>query len=334
MKSLSLLATGVLAALIMVAPAAVTAATITASVSPTTTLTTGSSYTVSGTLTPAQSGVSALISVFNPSNVLVDTAGSATSSTTGAYTQSFVAGGSANWITGTYTVTVSAAGASASTSFSFSGPPTLSGGAALSVQVTTAGVVPGQDVRVYALVQWSNGSLTAVSSFPISHYHTGTGLTQLGPFTTVHPGLYFWTVSTSSLSDGVYAVHIEASAGGAIAQGLGAFTVQSLATAASQKSIMDSLTNAATSLASLSSTLSTVNSGIANIQTSLSGMTSTLTSVGAAATAASQAVSSVSSKVDSTLSAVNSSQTYVLVVAALAAITLVLELAILVRKLS
>lgn len=78
-----------------------------------------------------------------------------------------------------------------------------------------------------------------------------------------------------------------------------------------------------TSLNNLQSSIATISSGVSAIQTSLTSTTSGL-----------GALLNVPSQVTTLTNDVNNNQTYVLVVAALAAITLVLELAILVRKLS
>jgi hypothetical protein len=92
-----------------------------------------------------------------------------------------------------------------------------------------------------------------------------------------------------------------------------------------------------TALTAMTSTLGTINTAVQaltgsvnTIQTAVTGISSQLTSVSSGI----QGVSGISGQLTTLNNAVNNNQTYVLVVAALAAITLVLELAILVRKLS
>ena len=91
--------------------------------------------------------------------------------------------------------------------------------------------------------------------------------------------------------------------------------------------------------------LAQVATGVTAIQTSVTAtfgqLSNTLTQLQSAATttqaaalAAQKAATDLSASVGAITSVGQSSQTYILVVAALAAITLVLELAILVRKLS
>jgi hypothetical protein len=76
-------------------------------------------------------------------------------------------------------------------------------------------------------------------------------------------------------------------------------------------------------MAGVQSSLTSISNGVSGITNTLSGLSTNLTTL-----------NGVGSQLNSLNGAVNNNQTYVLVVAALAAITLVLELAILVRKLS
>jgi len=104
------------------------------------------------------------------------------------------------------------------------------------------------------------------------------------------------------------------------------------------------ITSINTAVQGLSTTLGTLGTQITGLTNSLTTVSGTLTSiqntvntiesaVGSSGTIGS-AISSMSSQVSSTQSSVSSVTTYVLVVAVLAAITLVLELAVLIRKLS
>jgi hypothetical protein len=101
---------------------------------------------------------------------------------------------------------------------------------------------------------------------------------------------------------------------------------------------LSSLQSSATSIQNAASSLTT---SVGNLGTQLTGIQNSLTSMGSQltgiATSSSNAASSAATAATEATDAVNGSataQTYVLVVAVLAAITLVLELAILVRKLS
>ncbi|HUI00844.1 MAG TPA: hypothetical protein VLX56_04360 [Nitrososphaerales archaeon] len=121
--------------------------------------------------------------------------------------------------------------------------------------------------------------------------------------------------------------------------------------AAALSTIQTSLAGIQTTLGTLSTGFSGINSGIQSLTTTVNGMSSTLTSIQGAVNTINTGVTglgsqlttissglttlgNVSNEITSMNNAVNNNQTYVLVVAALAAITLVLELAILVRKLS
>jgi len=106
-----------------------------------------------------------------------------------------------------------------------------------------------------------------------------------------------------------------------------------------------SLTNSVgaltTSVNSITGSLQTLTTDVTNLQNSLTSITNTLStisqSVSGAASAANTAAtdaSNAATQATNAANAVSSTQTYVLVVAVLAAITLVLELAILVRKVS
>ena len=98
--------------------------------------------------------------------------------------------------------------------------------------------------------------------------------------------------------------------------------------------ITGQLTTLSNNLATLTTNVGTIQTDVTNMQGQLTTMASniaTLTSAVQSAQAAAQAAQTAANNANS---AVSSTQTYVLVVAVLAAITLVLELAILVRKLS
>lgn len=95
--------------------------------------------------------------------------------------------------------------------------------------------------------------------------------------------------------------------------------------------ISASLTTLTTNLATVQSTLQT---DVTNIQGQLTTISNNITTLQGAVTAADTAATNAETAATNANNAVSSTQTYVLVVAVLAAITLVLELAILVRKVS
>jgi hypothetical protein len=110
---------------------------------------------------------------------------------------------------------------------------------------------------------------------------------------------------------------------------------------ATQTTQSTAITGLTSSLASITQTLSGVTSTLTGVQSSLTSLTASVsglvTTVGNINTAVSGMSSQVTTAANNALNAsnaVSSTQTYVLVVAVLAAITLVLELAILVRKVS
>jgi hypothetical protein len=347
MKTLPTLATGLLAVLLVLAPSVAYAATITVSTDRTS-YSGSATITVSGTVTPAPStDTAAVITTKNPNGAQVDIGTASVSTSNGAYSYSFVAGGTANWIAGTYTVNATWGSgtntAKATTTFTYTAGATTTTGAAqtLIVQVQSPSPAwPGQKFRFAVLVSWSNGSL-ADASFVTVHYHTpdntlvtcGASGSACSAFTRIHKGFYYFGVDLPANSpNGGYFIHAWAKANVAAGtsqdgHGLGSFTVNSAIANSDQvsaiKSAVDSLSSALTSVQNsvngIASTVTNVQGAVNSIQSGVSGLTN---------------LSGLGNKVDSVNTAVQNSQTYVLVVAALAAITLVLELAILVRKLS
>ena len=234
--------------------------------------------------------------------------------------------------------------------------------------------VAGQQEYVGILTSFAgNGSLAAVT-FQTIHYHTPAGtLVTLcssatgpagctGTFTTIHKGFYTinFTIPASAGTGG-YFVHAWTNAPIVAGQGLASFTVQTAGSGngvnpdtAALAQIQTSLTAIQTSISGLSSSIAvlttgfgTLNTGIQQVTTNtngLSGITAQLNTISTGVTGITNTLSGLSTNltivngIGTQLSqlntAVSNNQTYVLVVAALAAITLVLELAILVRKLS
>jgi hypothetical protein len=103
------------------------------------------------------------------------------------------------------------------------------------------------------------------------------------------------------------------------------------ATQTTQGTAISGLTS---SLASITSTLTGVQSSLTSLTTSVSGLVTTVGNINTAVSGMSSQISTAATNALNASNAVSSTQTYVLVVAVLAAITLVLELAILVRKIS
>ncbi len=346
MKTLPTIAAGMLAAFLAFAPllSPASAASVTVNVSPA-----GASgtqlITISGTYSPAAAGLSAFIQAKNPNGVTVISATAGVDPTAGTFTYSVNAGGNTNWVTGAYSVTVSVSGTSGSASFSYTaaGPtPTPSNVNALTVWVqATTPAFPGDTVQIATLVEWTQNGSLAATNFQTAHYHTPTGgLVNLGTPTTIHKGFYFWTITLpATAATGTYFVHVWVNNSGPQGQGLGSFTVSSsLASGASQAQVLTAVQGVSTAVGGIQSSLSTSLGQITTALTALQGAVTTLqtaaTTTQAAAAAAQKAASDLSASVGTITSGVQSSQTYILVVAALAAITLVLELAILVRKLS
>ncbi len=337
------------------------------------------SYAIAGTVSPAPGVVdNVFITVKNPAGNVVDAISVPADANTGAFSYSTATGGSAYWVSGTYTIsaTDSYGATGGPITFTYTAPSTAAAsGAFLEVQVATASpVYAGQTEQIDALVVLSNGTTPASLSVQ-GHYHGPTGAaTPLGSPTLLHSGMYQWTVTLpSTAADGLYDVMIYANSSSFAAWGSAGFTVNSqIAPASSLHSILGNLTAIGTSLASLTtttngistaigaltttvnsissqvssdhtvitgiqSTVSTLNTAVSGITTSLNTLTSDMTTLMSSVSGLSglsSQMSSLSSQVSNVNSTVSTDQTYVLVVAAIAAITLVLELAILVRKLS
>jgi len=296
------------------------------------------SYSITGQITPIPSQAdSVFISVKNPSGVTVDAADVAVAPTTGTFTYSTATGGSGNWISGTYTISATDSfSTSGSTTFSYTAPGALPSGSGLAVSVqATTPVFSGQSVEVTATVSWGNGSLASVSGFPVAQYVQpgSTSEVQLGTPTEISTGAYMWTVAlANNAAGGLYLVLIQANASGIHAFGTGSWTVNNELANGPQLQ-KDNAGN----FSALSSAIAAINTAVGNVNSAVGGITSTLssmqTTLGNINTNVSN-LSGLSTQLTNATNSIGTTQTYVLVVAVLAAITLVLELAILVRKLS
>jgi hypothetical protein len=289
------------------------------------------SYTIAGAIAPAP-GVadSVFLTVKNPSGQTVDASSSSVNPSTGGFTYSTAVGGSSNWVTGTYTISgTDSYGATGTTTFHYTAASTPTTGF-----VTVLGpnlLLPGQTGNVFI---WSSstGSVTAWYLAPGSATTVALAPNRVSP----SPGGLVVYSATFTLPagapDGVYLVgaSVTNATSGFSASNIGSFSVNGqLATKASsstgplQKDLAGNFTALNSALSALSTAVGTANTGISNIQTTLGNVNTAVTSL-----------SGLSDQLKTATNGISSTQTYVLVVAVLAAITLVLELAILVRKLS
>lgn len=99
-------------------------------------------------------------------------------------------------------------------------------------------------------------------------------------------------------------------------------------------SLQTSLASLATSLASLTTTVNGLGTSLSSLTTTVNGLVTSVGQINTAVSGLGPQITTAANNAQNAANAVSSTQTYVLVVAVLAAITLVLELAILVRKVS
>ena len=298
------------------------------------------SYTISGTVSPAPGQAdSAFISVTNPAGATVDAGSVPVSASAGTFSYSTAVGGSSLWITGTYTITATDSyGATGTTTFSYTAAPVQAAGLALEVYSTASTpVYAGQTAQISALVAWNNGTAATGASFKVflvSPSGSATPLTTTP--TSPTSGEYWWNYPVPSGSaDGLYAIIIGATSGSFTAWTQTSFTVNSEVASqanlgAFSKDMAGNFSALNTAVQAVSTAVGTVNTGVSGLSSTLSSMQTTLGNINTAV----QNLSGLSSQLSSVSSSISTTQTYVLVVAVLAAITLVLELAILVRKLS
>ena len=274
MKPITLLAaTGIIVALLISPMVAFAAGSISfTSPAPGTTYKGTQSYSITGAVSPIPSeGDNVFITVKNPSGTTVDAASVAVALTTGTFDYATATGGSANWVSGTYTITATDSyGATGTTTFAYQGapPPT-------SYNVTQALV----DIE---------GNLTQIKS-EISSDFAVLQVDNKGNF--------------SALSSSLTALSTQ-------------------------------LTTLAGQVTTITTNLGTVQTDVTNMQGQLTTISNNIATLNTAVMAAQTAATGAQTAATNANNAVSSTQTYVLVVAVLAAITLVLELAILVRKLS
>jgi len=224
------------------------------------------SYSIAGAVSPVPSQVdSVFITVKNPSGTTVDAASVGVAATTGTFTYPTATGGSANWVSGTYTIT-------ATDSFGATGTATYS--------YTSTTIGPSYNVT-QALVD-IEGNLTQIK----------TELTAL-----------------------------QSAEAKEQADMKGNFTAFNTALT----SITSQLTTLSSNLNTLTTNVGTIQTDVTNMQGQLTTMANNITTLNTAVQAASAAATSAQTAANNANNAVSSTQTYVLVVAVLAAITLVLD---------
>jgi len=309
------------------------------------------SYTIAGTVSPAP-GVAdnVYITVKNPSGATVDAASVSVTPSTGAFTYSTATGGTSYWVTGTYTITATDSyGATGTTTFSYTAvapAPTVSGQPFQIRVIAPDQAYPGETVNIFIETTFNGtlaGNATSVSFHAhvwwVSSPNATAGTFQLLPapsnFATGHY-ITSWKVPSNAAVGSVAWIHVPGSYKGYTTTGVAGVTV--VTNPAAQQT---ALTNIQNSLTQLTSSLSSIQTSLTGITNTLSQVTGSLSSIsgalGTLQTTANNAVTqaqNAATQASNAASAVSSTQTYVLVVAVLAAITLVLELAILVRKLS
>jgi len=320
MKTLSAIAAGTIIAFLLVAPTLVFAATITvgtdkASYSGT------SAITYSGTDSALPSGENAVITVKNPTGVVVDTASVPISSTTGAFSYASVTGGTANWVTGTYSVTAVCPEGTASATFSYTGTGAPSGGAAANtLLISTAGgagnLFPGMTVTLAAYVAFAaNGTAPSSTTWTIAQYWGpgATTPTSLPAASNPSRGVYVWSWAlAAAAANGNYIVQLQAQSGGLYGQAVTSFSVNALvgtaaaqtANAANVATILANQATAQTSLSAISTAVGGLSTSIASILTSTTANGQTLltvlsnqATVGTSLTAIQNSITSLSTSV-------------------------------------
>lgn len=346
-----------LAALFILSPVIAATPTYTLSVA-----TNAHSYTINQTITitgvvsPAPgSGTEVSLFVYNPQNVLVYPTVASVDGTSGDYTAtvpSTSVGVGNNWITGTYTVKATWALTGTSTpvtqsaTFTFTGKATPVAGTTL--EVLTSGsslVLPGETAAISALVVWNNGTVApSPVNFTGSWFISPSGAASAAPAPVQAGKGYWWSIPvTSSTADGLYVVELKAAVGSTVAWGQASFTVSSGTSGIASGSAVSSANSSLNALGNQVNTLGNkISANFSKTWTALSSMQTAITNaISSAQTALTTAINGATSAAQTAATDASNAQsdvstvtTYVLVVAILVAITLVLELAVLVRKLS
>jgi trimeric autotransporter adhesin len=239
-----------------------------------------------------------------------------------------VAAGAAN---GVYLVGASVTNASTNPAFGASniGSFTVNGGIATAAnQATILTDLTTLTTSVTALQTSLTGVTGSISSLGKNVTTTTSDLASINSgITSINTAITSLQGSVSTLSTNVGTISTAVS--GLTTSVAGLQTSLSSLTSTTN-GISSSLTSLTNNVASLQSSVASITSGISSIQSSVS----TLSGLSGQMTTLSGQVTSLQNSLSTTNSDVSNAQTYILVVAALAVITLVLELAILIRKMS
>jgi hypothetical protein len=202
------------------------------------------------------------------------------------------------------------------------------------VDSNVATVATGTGAFNYAFVAGS--SMFVSGTYTVNATYGGPGGSGSGTTTFVYNGIGTTTGVTSTVT-------VTSTITTAVSTATVTSTIAS-ADSAQLTAIQTSLAGITSALSVLTTGFGTINTGIQALQTSVNALSTPLNTLQSGVTALGSQLTSISNNITavnnigpqmtSLTNAVNTNQTYVLVVAALAAITLVLELAILVRKLS
>ena len=187
------------------------------------------------------------------------------------------------------------------------------------------------------------GSVTTIASgvtaLQTSLTSLGTSVTALQTsITSIGTGVTSLQTSMTALSSSVAGVGKNLTTwGNTLNTGLSGISTSLASVANNAQSAATAATSASTAVASLQNSVNTLSTSISSITGSLTTLQGDVTSLQTSVNALSGlsgSVASLQTSVSNLNSTVSNDQTYILVVAALAVITLVLELAILIRKLS
>ena len=335
MKTLAALTTALLAALLILTPALAFAATGTITVQTNaTSYTTGQSITITGTASPAPAGTPELIvQVTGPSGVVFREPAVIT---TGSFSVPAFTAAGPDWVTGSYSVLAGGLAGYSNGTYSFTLTSTAPVSSSLTLEESATASTPlnaGQTAQISAWVYWNNGSAASGATFTgwvISPSGTPTAITA--PTANPTAGDYWWNIPTSGHSSGLYAVILGAKAGGQTVWTQTSFTIGDYATG-NQVSALGSAISA--NFSKTWTLLGSITTAIGNSQTAITNaITSAQSALSTAIGSATSAAQTAAADASNAQSNVSNVTTYILVVAILAAITLVLELAVLVRKLS
>jgi len=340
MKTLAALTTALLAALLILTPALASAATGTITVQTNAlSYTTGQTITITGTVSPAPSGTPELIvQVTGPSGVVFREPAMITS---GSFSVPGFTAAGPNWVSGSYSVLAGGLSGYNNGTYTFTLTATGVSSSGLALEVFASGsslVTPGQTAAISALVVWNNGSVAKNVEFTGSQLILPSGTSSSAPAPVSAGNGYWWSIPiTSSNPDGLYVVELKAAVGSWVAWGQASFTVNSgiasgSAVNALGKQVSD---NFSKTWAALTSMQTAITNAISSSQTAITNaITSAQSALSTAVGTATSAAQTAATDASNAQSNVSNVTTYILVVAILVAITLVLELAVLVRKLS